>query len=412
MIRRQYVLDKVRKVFELCGFDPVETPAFEEWQLLAAKSGGGEAIREEVYYFKDKSDRELGLRFDLTVPTARVIANNPSLPKPFKRYQIGNVWRYDRPGAGRYREFTQADVDIFACSSIEADTEIIFVAATCLSELGFNDFVVRVNSRKLIEELILEIGIEQEDIITVFRIIDKLDKIGEAGVKEELIQKGLGSTQINRILSIITSESDKIQTSSDSALEEMEKLQQMLKMLDGCGYKDNVKIDLSLVRGLEYYTGIVFEVIIKDAKSSIAGGGRYDKLIELYGGNPTPAVGISLGIERIVELMKERDMFNDKKTYTKIFVISIGKELKVQRQAMRIVSTLRSNGIATDYDIMSRNLSKQLDYAANKGISYVIFVGEKELEKNVIKLRNMQSGDEQEIKLVGFDKEIEKIVKK
>jgi histidyl-tRNA synthetase len=322
------------------------------------------------------------------------------------------VWRYDRPGAGRYREFTQADVDIFACSSIEADTEIIFVAATCLSELGFNDFVVRVNSRKLIEELILEIGIEQEDIITVFRIIDKLDKIGEAGVKEELIQKGLGSTQINRILSIITSESDKIQTSSDSALEEMEKLQQMLKMLDGCGYKDNVKIDLSLVRGLEYYTGIVFEVIIKDAKSSIAGGGRYDKLIELYGGNPTPAVGISLGIERIVELMKERDMFNDKKTYTKIFVISIGKELKVQRQAMRIVSTLRSNGIATDYDIMSRNLSKQLDYAANKGISYVIFVGEKELEKNVIKLRNMQSGDEQEIKLVGFDKEIEKIVKK
>ncbi len=407
-IKRQFVLDKVRRIFELWGFDPLETPAFEEWRLLAAKSGGGEAIREEVYYFKDKSDRELGLRFDLTVPTARVVAINPNIPKPFKRYQIGNVWRYDRPGAGRYREFTQADVDIFGASSTDADALVIGVACNCLYELGFKDFIVRLNSRKLIEKLVLSVGVEQEKVLDIFRSIDKLEKIGEDGVKQELEKKGFYMATIKNVLRLISLNIETLKSKGFG--EEIKSLEEIVEKIKDFGY-ENAQIDVSLVRGLEYYTGPVFEIVLPENKAlTITAGGRYDKLIEVYGGKPTAAVGISLGIDRIMWIMDEKKMFEGKETNAKVFLVSIGDSSKVGRQIMRLSGLLRKIGISNEFDIMSRSLSKQLDYVNSKNIPYAIIVGEKELDKNVVKLKDMKSGEEKDISIAGFEKDISKMV--
>ena len=407
-IKRQFVLDKVRRIFELWGFDPLETPAFEEWRLLAAKSGGGEAIREEVYYFKDKSDRELGLRFDLTVPTARVVAINPNIPKPFKRYQIGNVWRYDRPGAGRYREFTQADVDIFGASSTDADALVIGVACNCLYELGFKDFIVRLNSRKLIEKLVLSVGVEQEKVLDIFRSIDKLEKIGEDGVKQELEKKGFYMATIKNVLRLISLNIETLKSKGFG--EEIKSLEEIVEKIKDFGY-ENAQIDVSLVRGLEYYTGPVFEIVLPENKAlTITAGGRYDKLIEVYGGKPTAAVGISLGIDRIMWIMDEKKMFEGKETNAKVFLVSIGDSSKVGRQIMRLSGLLRKIGISNEFDIMSRSLSKQLDYVNSKNIPYAIIVGEKELDKNVVKLKDMKSGEAKDISIAGFEKDISKMV--
>src|SRR3989338_4101798 len=207
MVKRQFVLDIIRAVREKWGFLPMDTPSVESFELLAAKGGGGESIKKEIYYFKDQGDRELGLRFDLTVPTARLIASKLDLPLPFKRYQTGKVWRYDNPQAGRYREFQQFDLDIFGAAAAEADGEII--AATCdiFGSLGFENFVIRLNNRKLIEAFVDFVGIK--DVVDVFRSIDKLDKIGEEGVSKELKAKGLDEKKIGKILDFIKIQGDK-----------------------------------------------------------------------------------------------------------------------------------------------------------------------------------------------------------
>ncbi len=402
-LKRQFVLDKARRIFELWGFDPLETPAFEEWKLLSAKSGGGEAIKEEVYYFKDKSERELGLRFDLTVPTCRVVASNPNIPKPFRRYQIGSVWRYDRPGAGRWREFMQCDADIFGSQNEEADALVIAVACNCLYELGLKDFKVRINNRKLIEKIVLSFGIENEKVIDVFRSIDKLEKIGEKEVLNELINKGFDSALMKKLLKFL---SDGLDSLGPDYKEDKESLNKIKSVLEDFGYGKNVEIDISLVRGLEYYTGPVFEFVLKDLKGiTIAAGGRYDNLVELYGGKPTPAVGSSLGIDRIIYAMEERKLFKELRTNTKIFIVSIGDSLKVERQVKRLSNSLRNIEISNEFDLMQRSLTKQLDYINSKKIPYAIIVGEKELEKNVVKFKNMETGEESDISIANFEKD-------
>ena len=374
MITRNYIFDTVKRIYEKWGYEPIETPAFEEWKLLSKKSGGGQSIKDEIYYFKDKSKRELGLRFDLTVPMARVVASNPQLPKPFKRYHIGRVWRYDKPGAGRRREFWQTDADIIGSSSLEADAEVIAVACECLQTLGFKDFTVRLNNRKILENFIKSIKIKNH--IEVFRSIDKLDKIGQKGVEKELIKKKFSKEQINKILKFINNEK------FSSVI--FEELIEKIKIL---GYEKKIKIDLSLVRGLEYYTGSVFEIVTKNSKSSIAGGGRYDKLIETFGGKPTPATGISLGIERIFQLIKKQ-----KKPITQIYIANVNDDVK--KDVIKLAKKFRELGINTEYDLMNRNLRKQLDYVNSKKIPYVIVIGNKEIKTKKLKLRNMQTGKE------------------
>lgn len=396
MLRRQFVLDKIRSVFERWGFDPVETPAFEEFSLLVAKSG--DAVKEEIYYFKDKSSRELGLRFEMTASLARLVASNPSLPKPFRAYHIGPVWRYDRPGRGRYREFWQADIDVIGSKSF--DSEILLINAACdvMKSLGFDDFCVRINSRRINQAFVESLGIK--NISDVFRSIDKMEKIGESGVIEELRKKKISEDNIQQILRFIKMKSigDVEELFVGNAIDEssIKELKKIITALPD----DFVKFDASLVRGLDYYTGPVFEISIGVAGLSAGGGGRYDNLIENLGGKPEPAVGISFGVERLIEMLEEKEYLKTKKTNTKIFIASVSVEKK---EIMKIAKKLIDSGIAVEYDIMERNLARQMSYVNLKAIPYVIVVGPNELSSIRAKLRNMESGKEIEVNLNKLD---------
>lgn len=407
MIKREFVINTLKKVFEAYGFSPFETPAFENFELLAAKGGGGDVIKDQIYYFKDKSDRELGLRFDLTVPMARVVANNPQIPKPFKRYCIARVWRYEEIRKDRFREFWQCDVDTVGSSSMKADTEILAVAVYSLKALGFKKFCIKLNNRKILSGLIDLVNTPEKKKFDVFRAIDKLDKFGEDTVKDELKAAGLKPKQIKELLELITIEGspgevikkgEKILQSAvgSQGLEELKEIVEFSKSYD---FTDKIIIDFSLARGLDYYTGPIFEVIDTSGKDigSLAGGGRYDDLIELFGGKPTPATGISLGIERIVEVMKQEKMFNIPKTNVKVFVSNVNEEVK--NNAIEIAQELRNNGISCQVDLMNRSLSKQLEFADSLGIPYVIIIGPEELKKNRVKLKDMRLKKETEVRI-------------
>ena len=403
MIRREYVISKIRGVFEKWGFDPIETPAFEDWSLLSAKQGSGDEIKKEIYYFKDKSDRELGLRFDFTVPLARFVTNNPNMPKPFRRYQMGPVWRYDRPGSGRYREFWQCDVDVVGAPTGEADATCIAVACDALKNLGFDNFTVRLSSRKILQAFLLKIGIEKDSIPDVLRSIDKLEKNGEEAVSKELNDKKIGKDRIREIIGFTKTKTlaEAKKLVGESGEEGISELENIFEFIDAFGIGDYVKFDPGLVRGLEYYTGPVFEITSEKFKSSIAGGGRYDNMIEIFGGKPTPATGIALGVERIIEILAENNMLDTPKTKTKIYIAPVADT--VVKDAIKLCKDLIAAGIPAEFDLMRRSLTKELDYANAKGIPFVIILGEKEIKSGKIKLRDMKSGEEHEINLSGLE---------
>ncbi len=413
----QKVLDIVRSVFEKFGFSPLLTPAFESFDLLSVKGGLGEGVKDDIYYFKDKSDRELGLRFDLTMPMVRVVATNSQLKKPFKRYAIGRVWRYDQPQSMRYREFWQADVDIVGSSSAVADAECLAVVCECLEKLGFKDFTVRINNRKVLQNIFEKsFEIADDNIIRdIFRSIDKLDKIGEDGVKEELEGKNVDKKTIKKIMKLL-----KISGTNSGIVKKIRnrygyvdgltELEELLKYMKEFKMLKNLKIDLSLVRGLDYYTGSVFEISLGE-KVSCGGGGRYDSLIKDVGGPDMPATGISLGISRIVEVMKMADMFKklnlEKST---VFIANVNED--VAKDAIKIANRLRKKAILCQTDLMGRNLSNQLEYADSIGTDYTIIVGKKELEQGKLTIRDMKKKMEEKMPLTEIMKKIKKSEKK
>lgn len=407
MIRREYIFNVIKDVFERYGFDPLETPAFESWELLSRKGGGGDAIKDEIYYFKDKSERELGLRFDLTVPLARFVANNPQLPKPFKRYQIGRVWRYDRPQAGRFREFWQADIDIVGSSKMDCEVECLATVCEILEKLGFKNFFIRVNNRKILNGLVKYMKIKEERTAEIFRALDKIEKIGKEKVKKEL-GKIIPQNKVAELMNIIET-SGKIESiesklkrfanTSKELKQGLLELKEIVEKSKMYGINNKIKIDLSLVRGLDYYTGSIFEISVKTKKSvgSISGGGRYDKLIGLYGGQPLPAVGISLGVDRIYEIMLSENMFDTPLTKTQIFVVCVNDS--VRKNCVEVAQKLREFGINTQIDLMGRDIKKQLAYVNSKKIPYALIVGPKEIKERTYTLRNMKTGREERVKL-------------
>ncbi|MFH0954774.1 MAG: histidine--tRNA ligase [Candidatus Micrarchaeota archaeon] len=396
---KQSIEDTCRNVFESFGFEPLQTPIVEDFGLLAKKGSGGEAIKNEIYYFKDKSDRELGLRFDLTVPLGRVIASNSTLPKPFKRYQIGTVYRYDRPQAGRYREFTQCDVDIIGAAGILADFECLQIGCKVMQELQIDYWVV-LNSRPLLEELAFSCGVPKEKIADCFRSIDKLDKIGEKEVEEELKQCGIGK----KILGVLK-EKDlkkiKAVLKNKKPMEEMEKLLELVKQNN---LTEAVKLDLSLARGLEYYTGFVFEIKTKQGPS-VGGGGRYDKLVELYGGQATPATGISFGVDRLLDVLEKQN----KKVPPKSRVLVMAFTEKQSALALKAADAFRQAGINAEFDLLSRNVSKNSEYCQKKGIRFLAIIGENEEKKGTVTVKDLQKKGQFDLpnSLVGLSKLLE-----
>jgi histidyl-tRNA synthetase len=388
------------------GFEPMQTPILENLDLLTAKGGGGEEVGKELYLLEDQAGRALGMRFELTTSLARVVISNPDLPKPIKTFNIGTVYRYNNPQAYRFREFTQADCDIIGSNSSLADVECATIAIDVMQKLCFNDFYIRVNDRRLVNELLLLTGIPAGKGKEAMKILDKLDKIGEKGVKKELQAKKIPTG----ILAYLNAPLKKIKTSLEKKnfdLEGAEALESFFDKMKKLGKEKFVKFDPSMVRGLEYYTGIVFE-IFSGINVSVGGGGRYDHLIKDFGGPLLPAVGISFGVDRIMAALGT----NAKISTNGIYVIPIGK---TQEEAFVLVSELREKGLKAEMDLQKRNVGKNMNYANAKQIPIVLFLGEDELKKNAVKVRNMENGEEELVKTKPMKKLVEyleKLVKK
>ncbi|MEM4157700.1 MAG: histidine--tRNA ligase [Candidatus Methanomethylicaceae archaeon] len=399
---RQYIIRKIKDTFELHGFEEMDTPAIELWEVLSAK--GGEEVERQIYKFQDKGGRWIGLRFDLTVPLARVVASNPNLVKPFKRYCISKVWRYEEPQSGRLREFLQADIDIVGSARMEADMECISTAVDALKSLELEGFEVRINNRKILEGMMESLAIPPEVSMRVFRTLDKIEKIGEENVSKELEKIGLNTEVICEILSFIHNQGSEALDhaegrfgSSKLIKEGVEELWRMIELSEPYDLEGLLKVDFSLVRGLDYYTGPVFEIKVKDAQiGSVAGGGRYDSLIEKFGGGPTPATGISLGIERLYEVLNQRIRKVLSPSETVIFIANTSAE--VLPDAIRLRERLIKQGIVAETDLMGRKLGRQLEYANSKKIPYVLIVGPEELQTGVFKLRDMANKKEFSVK--------------
>ncbi len=399
-LMRQQIVTTLRSVFELYGYNPLETPVIERFDTLASKYAGGEEILKETFRMKDQGGRELGLRYDLTVPMCRFIATNPNLKMPFKRYQIGEVFRDGPLKIGRYREFAQCDVDVVGVKPMAADAEMVEIAQDVFGKLQLK-VVIKVNSRKLLNGLLASAGIKAEKAETTILTLDKLEKVGPAAVEKELEGKGISAAAMKKLMSLITikgSSSDKIkrlekEVSSSEGKEGIAELKQLLENVED---KSNVVFEPSLARGLAYYTGTVFEVFLGDSeiKSAVAAGGRYDNMIGNFvgSGREYPAVGISFGLDVIEDALgiarKER-----RKTTTAAYVIPIN----AFAEAKEIASQLRKAGVNTDTDMSGRDVKKNLEYAAAAGIPYVVFVGEREAKEGKVKVRDMKTGKEEAI---------------
>lgn len=389
MIIRKTVFELIETVYRKYGYRPLETPALEYLDTLKAKAGEG--IEGEIFQVdgSEGKENEYGLRFDLTVPLARVAANTAE-PKPFKRYCISRVWRKEEPQRGRFREFWQADIDIIGCKEMRAEAEILAVAREVMMRFGFPKPRILLNNRKIMNAIIekLDLG---ENIDDILRILDKTDKIGDAAARAEL-KKLVGEQSTRDVLKLVKmtgTNEEKLANIEGICKEGVEELRQIIELCDF-----DLEVDLAMVRGLGYYTGPVFEIKLSDDIGGIAGGGRYDNLLELYG-QKNCATGISIGIERLITLMKERSTKEQPmaKTYTQIFVGAVKPEF--YNYALNVANELRIAGISTETDLNDRNLRKQMDYANSLGIAYFAVVGEREANEKKATLKDMKTGKEE-----------------
>lgn len=367
--KREYVTNTLKAVFESYGFEPLETPSLEYQEILAGKYG--EEGDKLMYKFEDNGKRKVALRYDQTVPLARVVAKYQNdLPMPFKRYQIQNVWRAENTQKGRYREFLQCDIDIVGSPSFLADAEIIACALECIKKLGFKNAKVLINDRSVFSTLDKFQSLQENELQTVIRAIDKLTKVGEEKVLDELIENGIGIERATYLLQTI-----KKQKPTKNVLDVFSALEKM-----GIS-NENVEFLPTLARGLDYYTGMIFEVEVEGYDvGSVAGGGRYDNLIDNFSGKQIPAVGIAFGFDRLIEAMDELNLFPAGLSVTKVLVTNTNK------WAFKISQTLRESGINTETFLEEKDLEKQLKYADKKGIPYtLIFEDDKFILKDMIR---------------------------
>ncbi len=376
----------VREIFERYGFVPLDTPGLENIDVLTSKGSGGEEIGKEIFTLKDRAGRRLGLRFDLTVPLARVFASNSNLNKPFKRYQEGKVWRQEF--GTRTREFLQFDADTLGAKPGIADAEILAACQDIFNSLKI-DVVIKVNNRKLLSDVIEKAGIEKAKVMDAIMCIDKLEKIGKKGVLKEAKIRGISEKIMSNVLKTLSGGLNCFK--SYKGYDELLSIINYSKALGA-----NVKFVPNLARGLDYYTGMVFEVFWKERpnKLSLAAGGRYDDLIARFSRKDEKvlAVGGSIGVTRIYEILKDKE---GRKTNTKVFIAPIGTE----EYCLKLATQLRKKGINSEIDLMERGLSANFRYADKKGILYSLVVGEKELKDKKFTLKSMKTGEQEKLTL-------------
>ena len=402
--RRQYVIDIVEDVYRKYGFQPLETPALENIETLTGKYGeeGNKLIFKVLRRGEHESSGEtdLALRYDLTVPLARVVAEHRGkLPKFFKRYQIQPVWRADRPARGRFREFYQCDVDAIGSRSMVVETELCAAVSDVLLRLGFRDFVIKINHRRVLTGLLNAAGIAADLHGQALVALDKLDKIGPDGVRRELDQRGVSQASADRLLSIFAAESS-LETVAGLLRDDAEgsaavrELQQIVAFSGATSAAAYLRFDPSLARGLSYYTGAIMEIAVADLAGSLGGGGRYDGLIGMFLGENIPACGFSLGLERILVVMTERGMFPPDVDANAADVLVTLFEGEDVAHALRLARELRESGLRVEVYPEPDKLGKQFKYAAAAGVPRVAIMGGDELARGVVTIKDMRTGEQ------------------
>ena len=419
MMRRTHIFDTIKSVFRLFGYAPLETPSMENLSTLLGKYGDeGDKLLFKILnsgdYGAKLSDEELrqaskicekGLRYDLTVPFARyVVQHQNEIIFPFKRYQIQPVWRADRPQKGRYREFYQCDVDVIGSKSLLSEVELADIVARVFSKLGIS-VTLKMNNRKILYGIAESIG-HADKMMDITVAIDKLDKIGLDNVKNELRERGIDDEAINKlqpILELSGTNAEKLEIlsnvigGSETGVLGIEEMRTIFDSITKAGIALTPELDLSLARGLNYYTGAIFEVKANDYQiGSISGGGRYDDLTGIFGMPGMSGVGISFGADRIYDVMLGLNLFPEELACsTKVFFVNLGKA--EEEASMPIISELRNKGIATEIYPESAKMKKQMEYANRRGIPYVVIIGSNELERGVATVKNMRSGEQMEV---------------
>lgn len=408
MLKREYVFNIVREVFHLYGFEPLQTPVLELKDTLMGKYG--EDAEKLIYHAQHPNGKEeVALRYDLTVPLARVVAQYENeIRMPFKRYQLSPVWRAERPQRGRYREFYQCDADIVGVAGMSADAEIISLIVTALRRLGFQQFNVKINNRKLLTGMGVYAGVPDEQLGDLYRSVDKFDKIGAEGVEKELVERGLPADAVARMISLIQSRRpgvenldymDEVMGKIPAAAEGIGELRDLATHLDAAGVPSEFySFDFTMVRGLGYYTGPIFETIITEPNlGSVTGGGRYDDLIGLFRKESLPNVGTSLGIERIIDLMDILNLYPAHIVGTVVQTLVTVFSSETRSASARFAADLRAADIRTELVLQDQKLGKQIEYANKKGIPLVAIIGPEESAQGVVKLKRMTDSAERTV---------------
>lgn len=407
---RQHVISTLRGIFELHGFAPLETPSLEYAATLEGKYGDEERL---IYKFEDKGGRKVGMRYDLTVPLARVVAMHLNeITFPWKRYQISPVWRGENPQYGRYREFYQCDVDIVGSASMVADAEILSIYGEAMRKLGFTGYRVLINHRKLISALARQAGVQAENAGTIFRAIDKLDKIGAAGVRAEMVRNGIPEDVAGNAVNLFLSGTNVKSFKDNAALlgelagplkndpeatRSLEELGQVLDALSLMGMSsddlDRYRLDITLARGLDYYTGTVYEIVVDEPKiGSLGGGGRYDELMSIFSGRNLPTTGASFGMERIVDVMVELNMFPAKLTPSRALITVFDSSSQSVGESLKLAAELRAEGIACEvYLNPGDKLGKQFGYADRLGIPFAVVLGPDEIATGAVTVKELKA---------------------
>jgi histidyl-tRNA synthetase len=430
--RREYVIGVIREVYERYGFEPLETPAVENIETLMGKYG--EEGNQLIFKILKRGEHEktgepdLALRYDLTVPLARVVAQYQNeLPKFFKRYQIQPVWRADRPARGRFREFYQCDLDVLGSRSMVVEAEICAAASDVLTKLGFNDFAIRINHRHALTGVLQAAGVSPDKHEVALVALDKLDKIGRTGVEKEFEQRGVAPAAGASLLDFFEAlvgldHAAEVAVGEDPAQKQkalnaailgrliefvgdnelgargVDELRSIIKFADAEGIVSKIQIDPSLARGLSYYTGAIMEINVKDLPGSLGGGGRYDNLVGMFLGEDVPACGFSLGLERIIVVMTEREMFPEALVSSPADVmVSVWNETSLEESVV-LAHELREQGLRVDLYPEADKIGKQFKFASARKIPFVAILGDDERARGEVAIKDMRSGEQGSVK--------------
>ncbi len=401
MKQRKYVENTFRRVFENYGYGEIKTPIFEDLTLFTMKSG--EAIKEEIYHFKDKGERDLALRPELTAPVSRLYLNElQRSPKPIKMYYFGSCFRYERPQAGRFRQFWQFGCELIGGKSPEAEAEVIAMAAHCLEEIGLTDYEFHIGNLGIIRSLLNDAEIPADEQGQIMGLVDKGDVEG----LEDLLNSMDISNSLKEILlklieikghNEVVGEVRSIIKKCEGAFKALDDLEDLLNHLETFGFTNYI-VNLGIARGLDYYSGMVFEIYVHGlgAQKQISGGGTYN-LIEIFGGEPVESTGFAFGFDRVMEALKKQNAEIPVEGHVDVFVAPLSDNMR--NESFKIVQNLRRNGISADVDLARKKVKKLLSYADHLMVKYAVLVGARDIESGKVTLKNMESGDQELIDL-------------